>query len=262
MSGHPELYAVRYGTASTSRSRFFFDFASAGEPDAEMVTDYFFYVVRSAGETILVDCGFDAEVARRRGRTPLVDPLVGLGDLGIDADDVSRIVITHFHYDHVGNLGLFPEASLVAQASEAGFWASDVAKRPRFAGVTEPDELAALAAAARSSRLELITGSAEVAPGVLMELVGGHTPGQSILRVATASGEVILASDALHCYEEMVLDRPFAVFTDLAGSYQAFDRLRELESFGATIIAGHDPLVTDRYRESGSVGEPVILRLG
>jgi glyoxylase-like metal-dependent hydrolase (beta-lactamase superfamily II) len=262
MSEYAELYAVRYGTATTSRSRFFFDFESSGEADAEMATDYFFYVVRTAGETILVDCGFDAEVARRRGRTPLVDPLVGLGELGIDADDVSRIVITHFHYDHVGNLGLFPKASLVAQASEVGFWGSDVARRPRFAGVTEPDELAVLAGADQSGRLELVTGNAEVAPGVSMEHVGGHTPGQSILRVVTASGEVVLASDALHCYEEMVLDRPFAVFTDLAGSYQAFDRLRELEALGATIVAGHDPLVTDRYRESGAVGEPVILRLG
>jgi glyoxylase-like metal-dependent hydrolase (beta-lactamase superfamily II) len=94
-----------------------------------------------------------------------------------------------------------------------------------------------------------------------MELVGGHTLGQSILRVATASGEVVLASDALHCYEEMGLDRPFATFADLAGTYRAFDRLRELESSGATIIAGHDPLVTDRHRPSGIAGEPVVLRL-
>jgi glyoxylase-like metal-dependent hydrolase (beta-lactamase superfamily II) len=262
MSGFCELYAIRYGTLSTSRSRFYFDFASYGEPDAEMVMDYFFYVVRSAGETVLIDCGFDARVARRRGRTPLVDPLVGLSELGVDVADVSRIVITHFHYDHVGNLCLFPNALLVTQMDEAGFWAGDVAKRLRFSASTEAGELAAIVEAGAHSRLELVAGSADIAPGLSMELVGGHTPGQSILRVATASGEVVLASDALHCYEEMELDRPFVTFADLAGTYRAFDRLRELESSGATIIAGHDPLVTDRYRPSGMTGEPVVLRLG
>jgi hypothetical protein len=59
----------------------------------------------------------------------------------------------------------------------------------------------------------------------------------------------------------MERDRPFATFVDLEATYGAFDRLRELEAGGATIIAGHDPAVTERYRSSGA-DDPVVLRLG
>jgi len=262
VSGPAELFAVRYGTYVTSRSKFFYDFDSFGEADAEMVMDYFFYVVRVAGETVLIDCGFDPEVARRRGRTPLVGALEGLAELGIARDDVDRIVVTHFHYDHVGNLRLFPRAALLSQAEEPRFWTSRVGQRERFASVTEPGELVLLAEAASSDRLELASGRAEILPGLSIELVGGHTPGQSIVHVDTAGGEVILASDALHCYEEMESDRPFAVFVDLEATYGAFDRLRELEASGATIIAGHDPSVTERYRQERGPVDAVVLRLG
>lgn len=261
MTGEAEVYAIRYGTLSMMRSHFFYDYAAYGEPDAAIAMDYLFFVIRIAGEIILVDCGFDPEVARRRGRTPLVSAPEGLAELGIGVDDVDRIVITHFHYDHIGNVGLFPNARLIAQHREAMFWSSPVASRPAFANVVEEGELGVLTDAVKSGRLEFVDGSTEIVPGLSVELLGGHTPGQQLVRIEMPHSDIVLASDALHCYEEIEKDRPFSIFTDLAKTYAAFDRLRDIQTSGATIIAGHDPLIATRFGDRATQGAPVALRI-
>ena len=256
-----EVWAIRYGSLELLRSAFFYDFAAYGEPDSTMQMDYLYFVVRTPAETILVDCGFDPEVARRRGRTPLVDIDEGLAAVDLSVADIDRVVLTHFHYDHIGNLSRFDSARLVAQEAEVHFWQSPVARRRSFAEVAEPAELLIIDEALSDGRLSLVNDRAEIAPGVQTELVGGHTPGQQLVIVETAGGPLVLASDALHCYEEIELDRPFHHFCDLAGTYRAFDRIRELEANGARIVAGHDPLVASRFSGEGP-GAPVAIRLG
>src|SRR5439155_158637 len=82
----------------------------------------------------------------------------------------------------------------------------------------EPDRLRELRAA---GRLTLAGRTRQVAPGIELIEVGGHTPGQAIVTVATAGGPVILASDAVHYYEELERDRPFSIVASLADMYAA-----------------------------------------
>lgn len=253
-----EVIAIRYGSVAMSRSQFFYDFSSSGEPDGTIEMDYLFYVVRAGKMVTLVDCGFDHDVAKRRGRRSIVGIDAALELIDLSPDRVDRIIITHFHYDHIGNIARFPNAKLVAQTREIEFWSGPIAKRRSFAEVAEASELALVADAYEQGRLEAIDGSGEIAPGIAVELVGGHTPGQQIVRVATASGEVVLASDALHVYEELEKDRPFRHFSDLAGTYAAFDRLRALQDSGARVIAGHDPLVAMEFGSSTDA-DPVVI---
>jgi hypothetical protein len=65
--------------------------------------------------------------------------------------------------------------------------------------------------------------------------------------VATAGGPVILSSDAVHYFEELERDRPFSIVASLADMYAAFDQIRELANGGARVVAGHDPLVAERF---------------
>ena len=88
--------------------------------------------------------------------------------------------------------------------------------------------------------------------------MGGHTPGQAIVTVATAAGPVILASDAVHYYEELERDRPFATVANLAEMYAAFDQIRELGTEpGARVVAGHDPLVAERFGGRAGSGDVI-----
>ena len=93
-----------------------------------------------------------------------------------------------------------------------------------------------------------LQGDEQLAPGVEARLVGGHSPGQLILLVETASGPVVLASDAIHYYEEMERDWPCSIVVDVPETYAGYELLRELGANGATrIVAGHDPLVLERF---------------
>ena len=243
-----QVLAVKYGHRVTTRAESYLNFHLYGEPDADLDIDYYFWVIRDGG-VVLVDTGFAPEAGDRRRRAHYATPAQALPELGIDPDDVAAIVITHAHWDHTGNVRQFPRAQLVMTEAEYAFWTSSLAARAQFAAHCEPEEIALLRRARAEGRLTLFTGQHTVAPGVELTEVGGHTPGQLIASVTTQDGgTVVLASDALHFYEEVERDRPFAVLADLPGMYRAYDTLAQLATQPRThLVAGHDPLVRARF---------------
>ncbi len=69
--------------------------------------DYYLWILRSRSTTVVVDTGFARGPAEARGRTVLVEPADAYRRLGVDTDQPNPVVVTHAHYDHIGNLGLF-----------------------------------------------------------------------------------------------------------------------------------------------------------
>lgn len=266
MSGY-EVLAVRYGTRTAHKSESYLNYHVYGEPDAELTTDYFFWLVRSPERTVVVDCGFGAEPGRRRRRTQLVDPVEALRGLGVDAAEVDQLVVSHAHYDHIGNLHRFPAAQIVIARREYEFWTGPYASRLQFAHATEPEELALLAEAGSRGRLRLVEDTLDLAPGIELVVVGGHTPGQLVVQAAApGGGAVILAADALHFYEELTADRPFFVVADLLEMYRAYDLLGEMtQDSGRLLVAGHDAEVRNRFpaRPSGLPGglDDLVVRI-
>ena len=248
-----EVLAVRYGTRIATKSESYLNYHVYGEPDESFGMDYFFWLVRNPERTVLVDCGFGAEAGRRRGRTTLVDPVVALSALGVEPDAVDQLVVTHAHYDHIGNLHRFPNAEVVLARREYEFWTGPYAGRLQFAHSTEADELERLAATREQGRLRPVEDTLDLAPGIELVVVGGHTPGQLVVQVAVddpdgGRGAAVLAADALHFYEELERDRPFFVVADLVEMYRGFDVLREMtEDAGRLLVAGHDAAVGERF---------------
>lgn len=254
-----QVLAVKYGYRVTTRAESYFNFHLYGEPDADLDIDYYFWVIKGSDGVILVDTGFAPEAGDRRRRAHYTTPAEVLPSLGIAADDVTTIVISHAHWDHTGNVRQFPHAQLVMTEAEYTFWTSPLAGRAHFAAHSEPDEIALLTRARKEDRLTLFTGNCTVVPGIELIEVGGHTPGQLIAAVTLAdggpgnNGTVVLASDALHFYEEVERDRPFAILADLPAMYLAYDTLAQLAVQPNTrLVAGHDPLVRTRFAAYGA----------
>jgi glyoxylase-like metal-dependent hydrolase (beta-lactamase superfamily II) len=261
-----DVTAVRYGTRSTTKSDVFLHFGLYGEADEPTTMDYFFWVARSAERTILVDCGFNDASCVRRGRTMLCPPVQALRRLGIEPADISLLVLTHAHYDHIGNVDEFPAAELVMSAREYEFWTGPLASRPLFATSAETGDIEALTRARAAGRLRLLPGGTvgrqSVTGGIDVLEVGGHTPGQLVVLISTAHGEVVIASDALHYYDEMRLDRPFTHVADLPAMYLGFELLRHLTSAGARqLVAGHDPEVMRRFPAADGELAEVAVRI-
>lgn len=255
-----EVIALRYGTVVAPKSHLFYRFDEYHEPDAPQKMDYFFWVLRSSSRTIVVDCGFDPAVGERRGRTTTCPPAKALEAIGVSPSDVDGLVLTHLHYDHIGNLALFPNVDVTADERELEFWLGPFGSRGHFAASVESEELEAMRQALRQGRMMPIGPDTEIAPGVRTLRVGGHTPGQQIVLVQGVSGPVVLASDAAHFYEEIEADRPFGIFSDLEQLYNGYDLLRDLGQ-EAVVVPGHDPQVAERFPSVEGDATGIALRI-
>ncbi len=244
--------AVRYGERATTLADAYYRWSSYGEPDGPLDMSYYFWVLHPVedpgGAPIVIDTGFEPGRGERMGRRCLCPPGEALHRLGIDPGRVERLIVSHMHYDHIGNLDLFSRARISISETEFRFWTEDeLAARAHFASHTDPAGVQQLREAHAAGRVDFIGGRAEIAPGLVALEVGGHAPGQLVFEVAGETGPLALATDAVHYEAELVSERPFAVFCDLAGVYRAYDTIRSMMSSGATLVPGHDPLVMDRF---------------
>jgi glyoxylase-like metal-dependent hydrolase (beta-lactamase superfamily II) len=251
-----EVVIARFGTRQTVRSDVYLNYGLYHEDDAPIGMDYFVWVVRNAARTILVDTGFSTAGGDARQRTMLIHPTEIWAALGITPESAPPIVLTHAHYDHTGNLSHFPDSGIVTAQAELDFWAGRHAQRAQFHHSVEDSDLDVLRAANEQGRETAFSGSHTVAPGVEVVELGGHTPGQSVVLVQTAAGPVVIASDAVHYYEELERDMPFTSVADLVGMYAGFDRLHGMLQDGTAtqLVSGHDPATLGMFEP---LGEPL-----
>ena len=165
------------------------------------------------------------------------------------------------HYDHAGNLALFPKARFHVQDAEMAFTTgramSHAALRHSFA-LADVLEMVRLT---YGDRVVFHAGDEELAPGIALHHIPGHTPGMQSLSVQTARGLVVLASDAAHYYESLEHGTPFATHESMLGMLEGFRRLRSLAPSEAHIVPGHDPAVLARYPAPSPALEGIVARL-
>jgi glyoxylase-like metal-dependent hydrolase (beta-lactamase superfamily II) len=174
---------------------------------------------------------------------------------------VKDVVITHLHYDHVGNFELFPSANLHLQDLEMHYATGRYMARECYGGAYEVEDVVGMVRRVYDGRVQFHDGDADIAPGVSVHLIGGHTLGLQVVRVATRRGWVVLASDASHFYANMEAVRPFPIVWSVADMVGGYRRLAALADSPAHIIPGHDPLVLERYPAPSSALQGIVARL-
>jgi glyoxylase-like metal-dependent hydrolase (beta-lactamase superfamily II) len=244
VSVNHEIFAIRYAHLERTAT---WNFLGGDSHDGPMPLDYFVWAIIGQGHTIVVDTGFDAERALKRGRT-LVRPVDdGLRALGIAHAQVTDVVISHMHYDHSGNPHLFPNARMHLQDAEMRYCTGRSMTHAQLRAPFEAEDVARMVRRVFDDRVVFHDGDAELVPGVSLHRVGGHTPGLQVVRVSTERGPVVLASDAAHFYANFEQGRPFPILDSVSDYLEAHRKIRQLAASDDHVIPGHDPLVLTRY---------------
>lgn len=212
------------------------------------------FVLRSGSRTIVVDTGgpTDEEHIKRHHPFPYVcppemHPERVLAGIGVNPADVEAVVNTHLHWDHCSNNHLFPNATVYLQRAELDYALSPVpVHRVAFELHDEivPPWVESL------DRLQLLDGAHELAPGVNVVPLPGHTPGSQGVVVDTREGTYILPGDCLDLAENWDGGiaggpRPSSSFTNLIDFY---DSLHLMKDSGWIPIPSHDEEALERRR--------------
>ena len=239
-----EIFALRYAHMARRRGDNFL----GGDPhDGPMPMDYFVWLLRSSKRSILVDTGFNAKTAKERARDFLCCPIESLSVLGIDAKEISDVILTHLHYDHAGNLDKLPHATFHVQDQEMEYATGRCMCHASLRHAYAVEDVVELVRSVYQDRVVFHDGDANFAPGIRLLHIGGHTKGLQSVQVRTKRGNVVLASDASHYYENMDRGRPFPIVYNVAEMLEGYAKLKAAADSPDHIVPGHDPRVLEIY---------------
>lgn len=248
MADQWEVYAIRYAETLTRSARENF-IHWQDVHDAPMPLDYFVWLLRSGERHILVDTGFNEAAAAARKRKLIVNPVDALAAFGVAADQVQDIVLTHFHYDHAGNVDRFPAATFHVQDREMHFATGRCMCEKPLAAPFSVEDVTQLVRHVYAGRVCFHDGFGVIAGGVEVHRVGGHSDGLQIVTVETRRGRIVLASDAAHFYANMETENPFPIVVNVADMLAGWRLIRKLSGNDMSrVIPGHDPRVSATYR--------------
>jgi glyoxylase-like metal-dependent hydrolase (beta-lactamase superfamily II) len=239
-----EIYAIRYAHHDRSASE---NFIGSDLHDVLQPLDYFVWAIVGAGNSIIVDTGFDDAMGKKRNRK-LTKPVGdGLKAIGIDASTVENVIVTHLHYDHCGNHELFPRARYHLQDSEMAYATGRCMCHSHLRLPFEADDVNAMVRKVFADRVTFHDGASQIAPGVTVHKIGGHSKGLQCVQVQTQRGPVVLASDAAHLYQHFEENSVFPIVYCVGDVLEGYAALRKLALDPSHIVPGHDPKILACY---------------
>ena len=244
-----EVYAVRYGTLPGFPVR---ALVAGADSSRRMDIALMVWLLKGpSGRTVLVDAGFYRDKFMQRWKpADYVRPDTAVARVGVTPGDVSDLIISHVHWDHLDGVDLFPRARLWIQRAEYEYYVGPDGQR-RHEGI-DADDAAVLARLKASGRLALVDGDGQqILPGITVYTGGRHTYASQYVGVRTRAGRAIIASDNVYLYENLERRLPIAQTFDARSNLAAQARMLELAASPRLIVPGHDPAVFERFPRPG-----------
>jgi len=242
-----EVYAVRFATlanfpvsslvAGTDRTR---------RMDIAMMI----WVLKGGyGRIAIVDSGFHREQYFRQFTVrDYVKPPDALAPLGITADKVSDIFLSHMHWDHAGGIDLFPSARVWIQKDEYDYYTGEAWQSARTHGGIDADDVLEIAKRNTQGKVTFVRGDDDtVLSGIQFGVGGKHTWASQFVGVQARNQTVVLASDNMYLYENLDKHVAIAQTLDAASNLRTQDRMRSIAGDPRFLVPGHDPAVFDRF---------------
>ena len=244
-----EVYAIRYASLPFRVSGLIAGADTSRRLDIAMMV---WLLKGPNNRNVLVDAGFyrDAFVNRWQPAN-FMKPSDAVARFGVKPEDITDIIVSHVHWDHLDGADLFPKARLWIQREEFNHHVDGTgAVRDR---AIDPAVAKMLAQIAREGRVSYVEGDAkEIIPGITVYTGGKHTFASQFAGVNTSSGTIVIASDNMYLYENLEKKVPIAQTLDRESNLRAQARMATLAANPRLVVPGHDPEVFVRFPAPGN----------
>ncbi len=255
MAQTPEysIEAIRYADSPSDSVA---DMVMGAPRDEKIDSIYAIWLIRGGGRNILFDSGFHRE--RWFKIWTVLDylrPDEAVRLAGVKPEEVTDVVISHAHWDHMGGIDLFPRATVWIQREEFRYYTGEAWQPGGDHGGIDPDDVQELVRINTEGRLRLVDGDdQEIIPGIRVYTGARHTYASQYLRV-DGDPPFILASDNVYLYRNLTEHAASATFSDAdhAANVAAQKRMAELAGSPDRIVPGHDALQFQRFPVEGRI---------
>jgi glyoxylase-like metal-dependent hydrolase (beta-lactamase superfamily II) len=221
MSNNWEVHVIEF---ARSKDQPLVDLVNGAHDAGVLDLPFGFVLARNGDKVVLVDTGFlnegsGAEFSKKFGIPYWISPVRMLAELGVGAEDVTDIVLSHAHFDHMGSISAFNRARIYMQKKEWLSWNEAMALPPQYGFLTaiiNPDDMRAAFDAAVEHRLTLVDGDRDnLLPGIHVRLGEGHTLGQQFVIIETGRGRLVAAGDCIYSRLNLTGHKHDGVFAPL-----------------------------------------------
>lgn len=227
-----------------------------GPKDEKVDVDFVIWLIRGGGRNILFDSGFHRERWFKQWKiTDYQSPDEAVRQAGVAPEDITDVVISHAHWDHMGGIDLFPKATVWIQKDEFRYYTGEAWQAAGQHGGIDPDDVQELVRLNTEGRLKLVNGdNVEILPGIRVFIGSRHTFASQYLRV---DGKLpfVLASDNVYFYRNLAEHKASATFSDEdhAANIKAQERMIQLAGSVERVVPGHDALQFEKFPTKGRV---------
>lgn len=231
-----DIFVMEY---ARSKDQPWVDLISGMYDEGRVDLPFSFVLAQQGDRNVLVDTGFmqderSSGFARKFGIPTWISPVRLLGELGIAAEAITDIFVTHAHFDHMGSIAEFPNAHIHIQKSELLSWYEAIALPKRYGHLTaiiDPDNLRTALEASIQHRVTLIDGDRDnVLPGIHVRLGSGHTVGQQFVLLDTAAGRRVISGDCVYSRRQLTGHNHDGVYVPLNNATgSVWDQIRTID---------------------------------
>ncbi|RUX22106.1 N-acyl homoserine lactonase family protein [Mesorhizobium sp. M7A.F.Ca.US.011.01.1.1] len=245
-----QIYVIEF---ARSKNQPWVDLVSGMYDDGPTDLPFSFILLRRGDRNVLVDTGFMKDetgpnFSDKFGIPWWISPVRMLAELGLVPDDITDIIVSHAHFDHMGSIDQFPKARLYLQKQELLSWHEAMALPPQYGFLTaiiDPDDLRAAFDAAVEHRLTLVDGDRDdLLPGIHVRLGQGHTMGQQFVIIETSRGRIVLSGDCVYSSRQITGHKRDGVYQPLNNAVgSVWDQLKTIDRINTEIGGNLDRLI-------------------
>jgi len=241
-----EIYALKFGERTNKIP--VSDAAVGATGNDSMNVCFMYWLLKGNGKIILVDAGFTADAGINPKFIRFSRPDSMLKKINISPDEITDIIITHPHWDHIGGIDLYPNAMVWMQKEDYNYFVGEAWQENGSNKGFNSKDVVKIVQRNLDNNLTLIDGdNKEIIPGITVFTGSKHTFESQYVAVGSGNDKVIIASDNSWFYYNLIHELPIPVCLDSNAYTKNLKRMKSMVSDVYRIIPGHDPLVFTKF---------------